>query len=125
MQNFLQARSLVSRINEHNTVCVPHQAEGRDERTGVQMPGPEEFKVFFVLFEMRRTRRMWCVVYEESARLIGGKGKQLTFLILLGPQDPAKRQAGGGGSFSRASSEAQPNSKNPILSFDQASDKIV
>lgn len=43
----------------------------------------------FVLFEMRRTQRMQCVVYEESARLIGGKGRQLTFLIPLGPQDPA------------------------------------
>lgn len=52
---------------------------------------PSSSKSFSCLFKM--DQRTWHVVAEESTGLIKEKGKQLAFFILLGPEDPAQRQA--------------------------------
>lgn len=44
----------------------------------------------FLCFQNEMDQGTWHVVYEESSGLIRGKGKQLTFFIPLGPEDPAK-----------------------------------
>lgn len=80
----------VSRINELQPVHDPHPgAKSRDERTREQMPGPEEFGVFLVLFQTRWTRERACGLW-ANCRTDEMEGKAT--LVPPGLQDPAKRQ---------------------------------
>lgn len=77
----------------------------------------------FDAFQNEMEQRTRHVVYGESTGLIRGKGKQLTFFIPLGPEDPAKRPA----AVFLSAQHIQGHSltaRIPIWSFDQASDRI-
>lgn len=114
---------MASAMNAHNTEHDLYECwweRWKNWSSDARSPGVQSLFRAFQNEMDQRTRR---VVYGESAGLIRGKGKQLTFFIPLGPADPAKRLA----AVFLSAQHIQGHSlkaRIPIWSFDQASDRI-
>lgn len=69
------------------------ECRGEVEELEFQRQVPRTSKSFSCFSKLRWTRELGMWFMGESSGSIRGKGKQLTFFIPLGPEDPAKRLA--------------------------------